>query len=317
MPAKQKISSNTTRRNSLQKKTSSKKSSSKITSKAKATSAKSSSKKTSSKTAPKAKTTLPKSSSKKTSSKTAPKAKTTLPKSSSKKTSSKTAPKAKTTLPKSSSKKASSKTAPKTKTTSAKSSSKKTSSKTVPKAKTTLPKPSSKKDIPLPFAIGEYIFYPNEGLGLILGTSYRKFNNEKVLYYTIEIKTQRMISHIPVQNIKSLRIRRIIGKATVKKVFDILTTVPSDTSNFSWKDRLILYQEIIRKSNTIEMAKMIATLYIRKQTRPLSFQERQNYDFTFDAVSGELAVATGLDKDVIETRMIEQLDKLIEIEKKQ
>ncbi len=146
----------------------------------------------------------------------------------------------------------------------------------------------------LPFQIDSFVFYPNEGVGQIIDIEERTFDNETVPYYVIKFVSQKMISRIPTKNIKILRIRKVISKNYVQKIWKTLEEVNS-ISELPWKDRLLKHQEVLKKGNALETAEMLTSLYIRGLERQLSFQERQYYDFAFDSLRDELSIVLNLD----------------------
>ncbi len=149
----------------------------------------------------------------------------------------------------------------------------------------------------LPLKIDSYIFYPNEGLGQITGIENRKFENVSTPYYIVTFISQKMISRIPVKNIKLLRIRKIFSKDTAQKVLKTLETADI-LSELTWKDRLLRHQEVIKKGNALETAEMLSSLHVRGVDRALSFQERQYYDFALESLTDELSIV--LKQDVKE-----------------
>ncbi len=157
----------------------------------------------------------------------------------------------------------------------------------------------------LPLKIDSYIFYPNEGLGKITGIENRKFENVSTPYYIVTFISQKMISRIPMKNIKLLRIRKIFSKDTAQKVLKALETADI-LSELTWKDRLLRHQEVIKKGNALETAEMLSSLHVRGADRALSFQERQYYDFALESLTDELSIV--LKQDVKEVlKMVKKI----------
>lgn len=177
--------------------------------------------------------------------------------------------------------------------------------KKIPKTKTEPVKKKKNAETPLPFEINSYVFYPNDGLGKIIGLEKIKYEDEVTPYYVIDFKSQKMIVKVPVKNVKKLRIRKILSKASAQKVLKSLDSTITET-DLSWKDRLLKHQEVLKKGSTMETAMMITSLHARSKERQLSFQERQYYDFAFGALSDELAVSLNRDREEI-IRTIKQI----------
>ena len=168
------------------------------------------------------------------------------------------------------------------------------------KATTNTKKTTTKKKVlskiinDLPFQINSFIFYPNEGIGQIIDIEERKFGDEVVPYYVIKFISQKMISRIPTKNAKLLRLRKVISKSYVQKIWKVLEEA-NTILELPWKDRLQKHQEVLKKGNALETAEMLTSLYVRGLERQLSFQERQYYDFAFDALRDELSIVLKLD----------------------
>ncbi len=175
---------------------------------------------------------------------------------------------------------------------------------------TTKQKASTKRaaeDVPLPFEVGSHVFYPHEGLGLIRKLEHREFDGKDTLYYEIFFESQKMISHIPVKNVKLLKLRKVISKSNAQKVIKSLAAT-KDALELSWKDRLNLYQEILKKGSALEMADIVSTLYGRRKIKPLSFQERQYYEFALESLVGEIAVALNIEKELANEKVHSALE---------
>lgn len=163
---------------------------------------------------------------------------------------------------------------------------------------------------PLPFEVGTHIFYPQEGLGFITKLEERVFNGEPTLYYVISFPSQKMTSHIPVKNAKMVKIRKTISKPIAQKILRTIATM-EEKPDVSWKDRLSLYQEILLKSNPTEMAEIVVTLFLRKKIKPLSFQERQYYEFSLEALIGEISVALDISREEANEKIHQALTELV------
>lgn len=163
------------------------------------------------------------------------------------------------------------------------------------------------KKMTIPFEIGDYIFYPNEGLGHIIGTEDIVLENELTPYYVIRFTAQKMTNRIPIKNYKKVKLRKLINKTTANNVLKKLLIAPPK-NDLSWKDRLLVYQKINSKGNSLEMSEMLVALYLRKQIRTtLSFQERQIFDFTLEALSNEIAKVLHISNDQATKEIINRL----------
>lgn len=189
-----------------------------------------------------------------------------------------------------------------------------TAQKSVRKAKKPSKKPPAstrtkekEQAIKFPFEVGDYVFYPNEGLGHIIGTEQLMLQGVRTPYYIVEFPAQKMINHIPVQNCKKVKLRKIVSKSTARNIMKVFE-VDQQQFDLAWKDRLLLYQKINNKGSIVEMAQMLTALFKRKLIKNnLSFQERQVFDFALESISNELAIVLGKTHEDMQAQIIDKL----------
>jgi len=72
------------------------------------------------------------------------------------------------------------------------------------------------------FRIGEKVVYPNHGVGIIEEITSRSVNGVPEQYYLLRIHSNSSLVMIPVSNVKSVGMRRIIKKNDVSGLFKLL-----------------------------------------------------------------------------------------------
>ncbi len=112
-----------------------------------------------------------------------------------------------------------------------------------------------------------------------------------------------MRSRFPVDKVNTLQVRPVVSTNIARKALDCLLD-PLDTESVSWKDRLQIQHDIIKVGEIRQCAQMLAALYVRRQKKPLSFQERQSYDFALESLRDELSVVLLKDKIEIQNKIL-------------
>ena len=72
------------------------------------------------------------------------------------------------------------------------------------------------------FKIGEKVVYPAHGVGVIESVQSRKISGTEKRFYMLRFLESDMTIMVPMENVASVGLRRIIGKDTVSKVYKIL-----------------------------------------------------------------------------------------------
>ncbi|MCS7204413.1 MAG: transcriptional regulator [Leptospiraceae bacterium] len=141
--------------------------------------------------------------------------------------------------------------------------------------------------------MNDYIVYPTQGVGKIIGIEEIKIKNQKKQYYVIEIMEKKLIIKLPVENVEAAGIRNVIDKNEIKKVLKILEQ-EAEIPEEDWKIRYQNNLQKIKSGSIFEIAKVCRNLYKRAKDKELSLMERRLYETAFSLVTGEIAIAKGI-----------------------
>jgi CarD family transcriptional regulator len=96
---------------------------------------------------------------------------------------------------------------------------------------------------------------------------------------------------IPIDNVDSVGLRKIIDRAMVNKVYKVLRQKKVGTDQQTWNRRYREYTEKIKTGSILEIAKVLRDLFVLKGDKELSFGERKMLDTARNLLVKELSIA--------------------------
>jgi len=151
------------------------------------------------------------------------------------------------------------------------------------------------------FKVNDYIVYPGCGIGKIVGIEEKDIAGEKVLTYICKLIDKNTEFIIPHPSLNRTKIRPIISKDTVPKVYKILKETPKKTNfNGSWNKRYKEYTERLKSGDIFELATLLRELQEVHKQKPLSFGERKLFKQAKHLLVFEISLATERPKEEIE-----------------
>jgi CarD family transcriptional regulator len=155
------------------------------------------------------------------------------------------------------------------------------------------------------FEIGEKAVYPAHGVGIITKIEEVSFDDFRQTFYVLEIAESSMVIRVPVDNVETIGMRRVIGSEHVEKVYEILKDrdVPPDTQ--TWNRRYREYMNRIKTGDPLEVAKVLRDLAMLRKDKALSFGERKMYDQANSLLTQEISVARGLPEEQVQKELDE------------
>jgi CarD family transcriptional regulator len=141
------------------------------------------------------------------------------------------------------------------------------------------------------FKIGEKVVYPAHGVGVIQSIQTRVISGTEKTFYMLRILENDMTIMIPMENVASVGLRRIIGKDMVGKVYKILRERRIEIDQQTWNRRYREYTEKIKTGSVLEIAAVLRDLFVLKGDKELSFGERKMLDTARNLLVKELSIA--------------------------
>ncbi|MGI6145557.1 MAG: CarD family transcriptional regulator [Clostridia bacterium] len=150
------------------------------------------------------------------------------------------------------------------------------------------------------FKIGDKIVYPMHGAGIIEGIEEKEILGDKRQYYVLRMPIGDMKVMVPIANVETIGIRKVIGGDEVGEVFNILRQEDSPMST-NWNRRYRSNMEKIKSGNIYDLAEVVRNLTSRDKEKGLSTGEKKMLDSARQILLSELVLA----KDGEEERIID------------
>src|SRR2546425_2106156 len=125
------------------------------------------------------------------------------------------------------------------------------------------------------FKVGEKVVYPAHGVGEIEAIRSHVISGTEKKFYMLRILETDMKIMIPIDNVESVGLRKIIDRAMVTKVYKVLRQKKVETDQQTWNRRYREYLEKIKPGPTLKFAKFLRALFVLKGEKNLSFGERK------------------------------------------
>ena len=141
------------------------------------------------------------------------------------------------------------------------------------------------------FKIGDKVVYPAHGVGQIESISSQVISGTEKKFYMLRILDSDMKIMIPIDNVQSVGLRRIINKQMVTQVYKVLRQKKVEADQQTWNRRYREYTEKIKTGSVLEIAKVLRDLFVLKGDKELSFGERKMLDTARNLLVKELSIA--------------------------
>ena len=150
------------------------------------------------------------------------------------------------------------------------------------------------------FEVGDLAVYPAHGVGKIEAIETRVINGEKLDFYKMKVLENNMLIMIPTRNVESVGLRDVIDKKEISKVYAVMKSKKSASSDTqTWNRRYREYMDKIKSGSLYDVAEVFRDLSLLKLQKDLSFGERKLYDTAQVLLVKELSTAKNTDEKAI------------------
>jgi CarD family transcriptional regulator len=158
------------------------------------------------------------------------------------------------------------------------------------------------------FHIGDRVVYPNHGVGVIEQIGSRSLGAQPEKYYLLHIKSSNLKVTVPFHSVEAVGLRRVVKNGDIKKILDYLSDGESASAP-DWKDRFKENSDRMRTGSLMEVAAVLKSLLVLKESKSLSFREKKMLERARYLLVSELALARNCEEAHIETLLSETLSK--------
>ncbi|MCW5828097.1 MAG: CarD family transcriptional regulator [Deltaproteobacteria bacterium] len=158
------------------------------------------------------------------------------------------------------------------------------------------------------FKVKDLAVYPGHGVGQIERLEEREIAGNRMRFFILRILKSEMTVMIPVDNVVTVGLRKVIDSAQVNRVFKILKEREISVDTQTWNRRYREYSDKIKTGSVFQIAEVLRDLCIMKIEKDLSFGERKMLDEARSLLVHELAIA----KKKAEADILGEVDKILE-----
>lgn len=149
------------------------------------------------------------------------------------------------------------------------------------------------------FRVGDKVVYPAHGVGVIDSVQKRSVSGTEQQFYMLTILDTGMKIMVPLSQVKTVGLRKVVDSKTVDKVYDILRDRNVTLDTQTWNRRYREYTQKIKTGSVIEIAKVIRDLSVLKSDKELSFGERRMLDTAQGLLVKEISIARASTEDAV------------------
>ena len=124
------------------------------------------------------------------------------------------------------------------------------------------------------FKVGDKVFYPMYGAGIIDGIEEKKILGQKKTYFSMKMPYDGTVAMIPTDTCESIGVRYIISPSEAADALAKFKTKPVETDE-NWNKRHRINMEKLRSGDIDRLIEVVKGLMFREKKRGLSTSERK------------------------------------------
>ena len=150
--------------------------------------------------------------------------------------------------------------------------------------------------------VGDRVFYPMHGAGVIAGIENCEVLGEGKAYYVLQMPLGNMKVMIPTDNVENIGLRDVIPSEGVEQVRDVLQDAPERVMG-SWNKRFHANLDRMKSGDICDVAAVARNLILQDRLRKISSGERRLLDLAKQILVSELVYACSKTPQEVETWM--------------
>lgn len=144
------------------------------------------------------------------------------------------------------------------------------------------------------FKVGDPVFYPTAGVGVIEAEEALFFGGERQECYVIRIPHNRITIKVPKDNAINNGLRPLLPSKKVKDLFRVLGEKSSERPVGHWADHYKELERRIQSGCCLEIGAVVRDLMRLKTSNGLSFEEARLLEMAVGYLTREVAVVEGI-----------------------
>ena len=138
--------------------------------------------------------------------------------------------------------------------------------------------------------IGDIVFYPMHGAGVIDGIENTEVAGIEKSYYILKLPMGNLKLMLPTDRIDQLGLRDVIDKTKLDEVENVLRSRPEHTQG-SWNKRFQAILDRMKSGDILDVAAVARNLSMQYRSRKISSGERRLMDLSRQILISELVYA--------------------------
>lgn len=153
------------------------------------------------------------------------------------------------------------------------------------------------------FKAGDKVVYPAHGVGSVESITAKVVGGFEQKYYYITIQETGMKIMVPVSQVTTVGLRKVVDSKTIEKVYDILRSRDVKIDTQTWNRRYREYTQKIKTGSVLEIARVMRDLTVLKHDKDLSFGERRMLESAKGLLVKEISIAKSSSEDAINAEL--------------
>lgn len=149
------------------------------------------------------------------------------------------------------------------------------------------------------FRVGDKVVYPNHGVGEINSVITKNILGTEQNVFEITIISSGMRIMVPVAQVDTVGLRRIVDKKALIKVYQILKNRKFKIDTQTWNRRFREYSQKIETGSVFEIAEVLRDLSVLGVDKELSYGEKRMLDRAKNLLVSEIAVAKARSREKV------------------
>ena len=141
------------------------------------------------------------------------------------------------------------------------------------------------------FRIGDMAVYAAHGIGEVTGIECREISGREQTFYILRLRDSATTVMVPTDEACAKRLRAVIPKSDVKKIFAALKQKSTTPLRQTWNRRHRDYVDRLSKGSLFDVADVLRELTQIRSRKELSFSERRVFETARSMLVQELALA--------------------------
>lgn len=158
------------------------------------------------------------------------------------------------------------------------------------------------------YKIGDSVFYPLHGAGIIRQIEEKRILGERHKYYIVRIPIKDTEVMLPIENAESLGVRAVKSSEEIDELLSYMKKT-ADESSDNWNRRYRENIEKIREGTQERTAEVVKYLLIRDENKGLSSSEKKTLNYAKQILYSEIIMAKNMDYDAVDKMIKEEYIK--------